>query len=125
MRRIFKRAVVGGLSAAMVLSSISTFPVNAAGIDKPAGFTTAYDQYGNVKVAEDPSTGYQQLCDANGNPIQLKGMSTFGLQWGDGNWVLNDEAFDALDSAKQAAIEELEAAGATGNSQSQRSSNEN
>lgn len=36
-----------------------------------------------------------------------------------------DEAFDALDSAKQAAIEELEAAGATGKSQSQRSSNEN
>ncbi|MCR5632809.1 MAG: cellulase family glycosylhydrolase [Eubacterium sp.] len=96
MRRIFKRAVVSGLSAAMMLSGISTLPVNAAKINKPADFTTAYEQYGNVKVATDPDTGYQQLCDANGNPIQLKGMSTFGLQWGDGNWVLNDEAFDAL-----------------------------
>lgn len=38
----------------------------------------------------------RQICDKDGNPVQLKGMSTFGLQWEDGAWVLNDKAFDAL-----------------------------
>jgi len=37
-----------------------------------------------------------QLCDERGKPVQLKGMSTFGMQWADGNWILTDEAFDVL-----------------------------
>jgi len=37
-----------------------------------------------------------QLCDSTGSPVQLKGMSSFGLQWGEGFWVLTDDAFDVL-----------------------------
>ena len=58
--------------------------------------STPYGKYGTIKIATDPVTGYNQLCDENGNPIQLKGMSSFGLQWDDGSWVLNENAFDAL-----------------------------
>lgn len=34
------------------------------------------------------------LCDQNGDPIQLRGMSTHGLQWFPG--IINDNAFSAL-----------------------------
>ncbi|HEX9060901.1 MAG TPA: cellulase family glycosylhydrolase, partial [Clostridia bacterium] len=34
------------------------------------------------------------LCDQNGDPIQLRGMSTHGLQWFPG--IINDNAFAAL-----------------------------
>lgn len=60
------------------------------------GKKTPMEKYGTIQIAVDEATGYNQLCDENGNPIQLKGMSTFGLQWDDGNWVLNEAAFDAL-----------------------------
>ena len=96
MKQMFKRAMVGALTTGMMLSAVPAVPAAAKGIDSPAGHASPFSQYGNVKVATDPGTGYQQLCDVNGNPVQLKGMSTFGLQWGDGNWILNDAAFDAL-----------------------------
>jgi endoglucanase len=35
-----------------------------------------------------------QLCDAQGTPVQLKGMSTMGLQWYGG--IINKAAFTAL-----------------------------
>lgn len=38
--------------------------------------------------------GVMTLCDQYGNPIQLRGMSTHGLQWHPG--ILNDNAFSAL-----------------------------
>jgi endoglucanase len=38
--------------------------------------------------------GYKTLVDADGNPIQLRGMSTHGLQWYPE--IINDNAFAAL-----------------------------
>ncbi|MBO4862977.1 MAG: cellulase family glycosylhydrolase [Eubacterium sp.] len=96
MKRFVKRMIVGALACGFLLAGFSPVTANAKGIDKPTGHVTPYEKYGDLKVAEDSSTGYMQLCDENGNPVQLKGMSTFGLQWGDGNWILNDAAFDAL-----------------------------
>ncbi|MCR4845876.1 MAG: cellulase family glycosylhydrolase [Eubacterium sp.] len=91
-----KKSLVGSLTAGLMLSAVPVLPASAKGVSAPAGFVSAYDSYGDLMVAEDGATGYQQLCDEAGNPVQLRGMSTFGLQWGDGNWVLNDDAFDAL-----------------------------
>ncbi|MCR4837592.1 MAG: cellulase family glycosylhydrolase [Eubacterium sp.] len=96
MRRMYKSVIAKALSVGLMFSALSAGSAFAAGIPTPEGYTTPFEQYGSVKVAKDPETGYQQLCDETGNPVQLKGMSTFGLQWGDGNWVLNDAAFDAL-----------------------------
>lgn len=57
-----------------------------------------------VSAAEKPSTGgalqlldkngVKTLCDQNGDPIQLRGMSTHGLQWFP--QILNNNAFAAL-----------------------------
>ena len=44
--------------------------------------STPYGKYGTIKIATDPVTGYNQLCDENGNPIQLKGMSSFWFAMG-------------------------------------------
>lgn len=67
-----------------------------------ADASTPYGRYGNLQLCMVDHDGdattpeRKQLCDASGNPVQLRGMSTFGLQWSDGFWVLNDSAFDAL-----------------------------
>lgn len=46
------------------------------------------EAYGDLQVQDG------KICDEDGNPIQLKGMSTMGLQWyGE---VVNADAFDAL-----------------------------
>jgi endoglucanase len=46
------------------------------------------DKYGRLQVIG------KHLCDSKGTPVQLRGMSTMGLQWaGD---VVNDKAFTAL-----------------------------
>ena len=95
MRR-FKRTIAKALSAGMIIASLPAATAMAKGIDKPDGFISPYEAYGTVQVAKDADTGYQLLSDKDGDPVQLKGMSTFGLQWGDGNWILNDAAFDAL-----------------------------
>ena len=53
--------------------------------DAPA---TAIEQHGQLSVCG------TKLCDAAGEPVQLKGMSTHGLQWhGD---CVNDASLDAL-----------------------------
>ena len=67
-----------------------------------ASDTQTEPKYGNLKLCrtdhdkKKSTPDRMQLCDANGNPVQLKGMSTFGLQWDEGSWVLNEKAFDAL-----------------------------
>jgi|GEM_PF-293270 len=70
-----------------------------AGTNDPADTTpdipphladTPFGRYGTLQVLNG------QLCDQNANPVQLKGMSSFGLQWGEGYWLLTDEAFDVL-----------------------------
>ena len=92
MKRTSKRLVAFALTLCMV---IGLCPATAQ-IANAAEEKTPYEKYGDVKITTDATTGYRQLSDENGNPIQLKGMSTFGLQWTDGDWVLNDSAFDAL-----------------------------
>ena len=96
MRRFLRKVIVAALSFGMMLSGIPSLPTEAAGITKPQGFVSAVEKYGAVKIAKDPSTGYQQLCAENGTPVQLKGMSSFGSQWGEGKWILNDAVFDTL-----------------------------
>ena len=87
-----KRFIASMMTMLMVLSGFQGVFVFA----DEAPVQTPFEKYGAIKIAQDPATEYQQLCDEDGNPIQLKGMSTFGLQWTDGDWVLNDAAFDAL-----------------------------
>lgn len=53
----------------------------------PAG-STPVDAYGQIQVCG------ADLCDENGNPIQLTGMSSHGLQWFD--HCLTDSSLDAL-----------------------------
>lgn len=73
----------------------------------PIGVSAAEADYSNLIVSsgEKPSVGgalkvlkmkngMKTLCDKNGNPIQLRGMSTHGLQWFPG--ILNNNAFAAL-----------------------------
>jgi endoglucanase len=59
---------------------------------KPEDFVSPVEKYGKIRVAE--VDGRRRLCAENGEPIQLKGMSSMGLQWED--WILTEEAFDAL-----------------------------
>lgn len=54
----------------------------------PAAATTPVATYGQLQVISG------QLCDSKGSPVQLKGMSTMGLQWYGG--IVNDAAFAAL-----------------------------
>jgi len=88
------------LAGAMTITLFPTYNVAAA--DSLASGKTAFEKYGDVQVVtskknvQGKETISRQLCDREGNPIQLKGMSTFGLQWEDGAWVLNEAAFDAL-----------------------------
>lgn len=85
-KSFFMRKVMPAvLSALMAFTMLPVMKTQAAEISN-----TPYDQYGRIKVVGN------QLVSESGTAIQLKGMSTFGLQWGDGNWVLNDAAFDAL-----------------------------
>ena len=39
-----------------------------------------------------------QLCASNGTPVQLKGVSTFGIIWDEGRYNINQEAFRTLQS---------------------------
>ncbi|GHU32294.1 hypothetical protein FACS1894172_08660 [Spirochaetia bacterium] len=66
--------------------------------NRPAGFITPTERYGRIRVADVEWNGKvrRQLCDAQGNPVQLRGMSSFGLQWADGEWILTDEVFQTL-----------------------------
>ena len=70
----------------IVFLLISAFVLSACG----ANASTPFERYGRLQIVDG------QLNDQKGNPVQLKGMSTFGLQWGDGSWVLTEEAFDVL-----------------------------
>ena len=61
---------------------------------------TPYEKYGRLQICHlpaDNTAGYTAaLCDESGNPVQLVGMSTYGLQVPHGSWLLNDAAMDAV-----------------------------
>ncbi|MDR2149552.1 MAG: glycoside hydrolase family 5 protein [Spirochaetaceae bacterium] len=71
-------------------------------IQKPADFITPVERYGRLQVADfdhdaDPSTApRRQLCDERGNPLQLQGISSFGLHGAEGDWILTEAVFDVL-----------------------------
>ncbi len=96
------------LAIVTIITMVMSFvPVNALAADTNTSTTNRESTYpnllGNTNVKK-PSTagalkllnknGIKTLCDKNGDPIQLRGMSTHGLQWYPG--ILNDNAFKAL-----------------------------
>jgi len=52
--------------------------------------TTPISEYGKLKVVAN------HLCDVNGQPVQLRGMSSHGLQWYGWGDCINDASLDAL-----------------------------
>lgn len=97
VKNFFRRIVPVCLSLALMVFSVSAaFGASAA--------TPSYTHLTGAANVEKPSVGgalqvlgkngQKTLCDQNGNPIQLRGMSTHGLQWYPG--ILNNDAFAAL-----------------------------
>ena len=88
--------------AASTTTTTSGAVVAAPAVLAPAEQEAA-DLLGNANVKK-PSvagalqvldkSGIKTLCDKDGNPVQLRGMSTHGLQWFPE--ILNDNAFAAL-----------------------------
>lgn len=66
--------------------------------EQPVG-KTPVERYGRLKVIG------TQLCDQNGNPVQLKGMSTHGLQWY--SKCQTREAYQSLAQAWKCAVVRL------------------
>jgi len=60
--------------------------------------TTAISEYGRLKVVAN------HLCDANGQPIQLRGMSSHGLQWYGLGDCVTGASLDALADDWQSGI---------------------
>ena len=69
MNYVVKKGYIDSLS-----SNVEALPA----YEYPAGSPVA--KWGKLKVAPN-AKGVRCMCDANGNPVQLKGMSTHGLQW--------------------------------------------
>lgn len=99
MSKRSKQFLACALSMSMAMPFIQATTLFAAEVKTG---DTAYGKYGNIKVVTTKTkvsgkeVTLRKLCDEKGNAIQLKGMSTFGLQWEEGQWVLNEAAFDAL-----------------------------
>ncbi len=100
MKKKFNCILACMLSGIIALTQIPPFCVTAEASQTQE--KTSFEKYGNLKIVtskknvQGKEITNRQICDKDGNPVQLKGMSTFGLQWEDGAWVLNDKAFDAL-----------------------------
>ena len=52
--------------------------------------TTPISEYGKLKVVAN------HLCDVNGRPVQLRGMSSHGLQWYGWGDCITEASLDAL-----------------------------
>ena len=100
MKKKFNCILACMLSGIIAFTQIPPFCVTAEASQTQE--KTSFEKYGNLKIVtskknvQGKEITNRQICDKDGNPVQLKGMSTFGLQWEDGAWVLNDKAFDAL-----------------------------
>ena len=76
------------LCAPVILGCASSSPDKAAVPLAAAVAANLPAKYGRLQVVGN------KLCDSAGNPVQLRGMSTHGLQWyGE---IVNDRAFAAL-----------------------------
>ena len=60
------------------------------------------DKWGKLKVAENKK-GVRSLCDENGNPVQLRGVSSHGLQWS-GVAMLTEANIKALKDLMKCSI---------------------
>ncbi|MRH44333.1 cellulase family glycosylhydrolase [Aquibacillus halophilus] len=83
------------LMIVMLLGSLLPPMVGAAEADFDnliVGSAKKPSEGGALQIVD--SGGQMTLGDKNGNPIQLRGMSTHGLQWFPG--ILNENAFSAL-----------------------------
>ncbi|MEV1008450.1 glycoside hydrolase family 5 protein [Streptomyces sp. NPDC049881] len=78
------RRRLAGLAFALVAAGTLAAPANAA----PSAAATPFEQYGRVWVCG------TSLCDENGDPVQLRGMSTHGTQWYE--QCVTDESLDVL-----------------------------
>ncbi|MFC5529214.1 carbohydrate-binding domain-containing protein [Cohnella yongneupensis] len=95
-----KKRIVAIVLLLGMIASYLALTVNAA--DEPLSPPTHL--VGTTDAVKKPSVGgalqllmkngVMTLCDQNGEPIQLRGMSTHGLQWFPG--IVNDNAFAAL-----------------------------
>ncbi|MBO4637738.1 MAG: DUF4214 domain-containing protein [Clostridiales bacterium] len=83
-----KRLLSSFLASIMSLGILASFPT-LSNATAPAQ-RDPYGRYGNIRVCNGT------LCDERGNPVQLRGMSTHGIQWDVGEWVLDDNVFDSL-----------------------------
>ncbi|MFZ5985651.1 MAG: carbohydrate-binding domain-containing protein [Bacillota bacterium] len=113
LRKVTKQA----LAILVVFAMLGSFVPTMMGVVVPGGYSVAAAEsvytpgvsegvYTNVIVpkAIKPSAagalqvlevnGVKQLCDKTGKPIQLRGMSTHGLQWFPE--IINNNAFEAL-----------------------------
>ena len=105
MFRNIRKSIISIVTIITMLISLVPTSVYAARMATTATTreTTYPNLLGNDNVKK-PSTagalqllnknGKMTLCDKSGKPIQLRGMSTHGLQWYPG--ILNDNAFKAL-----------------------------
>lgn len=99
------------LAIILVLAMVLSFFPTVAGAVEPIDMSSGYDSQSEsvysgviVPTATKPSDGgalqvievdgKKTLCDETNNPIQLRGMSTHGLQWFPE--IINDNAFAAL-----------------------------
>lgn len=93
-RNINKRILAFVIVVAMLMSFIPTMAF-AAEPDSSHLITSQAEKpstAGALQILD--KNGTKTLCDKDGNPIQLRGMSTHGLQWYPE--IINDNAFAAL-----------------------------
>lgn len=92
MKKKFNCILACMLSGIIALTQIPPFCVTSEASQTQE--KTSFEKYGNLKIVtskknvQGKEITNRQICDKDGNPVQLKGMSTFGLQWEDGAWVL-------------------------------------
>ncbi|MBO4862980.1 MAG: leucine-rich repeat protein [Eubacterium sp.] len=96
MKRLIKLLIVGALTLGFILAGFGSAGVNAAGIPKPEGFVTPYEKYGKLKVVFDSEAGYPRLCDKDGKPVQLKGVSLPIHSDSENSWIDYAASYDSL-----------------------------
>jgi len=79
----FKRILAGVIAVVMLISALPLIAV----ADEPL---SPFERHGKLQIING------QLSDQAGKPVQLRGMSTHGLQWNVGQWILTEAAFADL-----------------------------